>query len=82
MCFLVKGSFIGIQKLEGYSSTARMSTAMILGLPALVLLVGQTADSSQRSIKSSAEILGETSAFRSKSASGSRDYKKGSHKRS
>lgn len=59
-----------------------MSTAMILGLPALVLLVGPANDSSQRSIKSSAEILGDTSAFRSPSARGSRDYKKGSHQRS
>lgn len=53
-----------------------MSTAMILGLPALVLLVGPASDSSQRSIKSSAEILGDTSAFSSPSASGSRDCKK------
>ena len=55
---------------------------MILGLPALVLLVGPANDSSQRSIKSSAEILGDTSAFRSHSARGSRDYKRESHRRS
>lgn len=54
----------------------RMSTAMILGLPVLVLLAGPASDSSQRSIKSSAEIRGDTSAFRSHSARGSRDYKK------
>lgn len=59
-----------------------MSTATILGLPALALLVGPANDSSQRSIKSSAEILGDTSAFRSHSAKGSRDYKRGSHRRS
>lgn len=53
-----------------------MSTAMILGLPALVRLMGPVSDSSQRSIKSSAEILGDTSAFSSPSASGSRDCKK------
>jgi len=64
-----------IQIWQGYSSTLRMSTAMILGLPALVLLLGPAIDSSQRSIKSSAEILGDTSAFRSHSARGSRDYK-------
>lgn len=67
---------------EGYSSTGRMSTAMILGLPALFLFGRPADDSSQRSIKSSAEILGDTSAFRSESASGSRDYKKGSQERS
>lgn len=67
---------------EGYSSTGRMSTAMILGLPPLVLFARPADDSSQRSIKSSAEILGDTSAFRSESASGSRDYKKGSQERS
>lgn len=61
------------QEVKGYSSAARTSTAMILGLPALVLLVGPASDNSQRSIKSSAEILGETSAFSSPSASGSRD---------
>lgn len=55
---------------------------MILGLPALVLFAGPADDSSQRSIKSSAEILGETSVFRSESANGSRDYKKGSRERS
>lgn len=58
-----------------------MSTATILGLPALVLLVGAANDSSQRSIKSSAEILGDASAFRSHSAKGSRDYSKGRQKR-
>lgn len=67
---------------EGYSSTGRMSTAMILGLPALVLFARPADDSSQRSIKSSGEILGDTSAFRSESASGSRDCKKGSQERS
>lgn len=51
---------------------------MILGLPALVLLARPVDDSSQRSMRSSAEILGDTSAFRSESASGSRDCKKGS----
>lgn len=61
------------QEVKGYSSAARMSTAMILGLPALALLVGPASDNSQRSIKSSAEILGDTSAFSSPSASGSRD---------
>lgn len=55
---------------------------MILGLPALVLFARPAEDSSQRSIKSSAEILGDTSAFRSESASGSRDYKKESLVRS
>lgn len=55
---------------------------MILGLPALVLLARPVDDSSQRSIRSSAEILGDTSAFRSESASGSRDCKKGSQERS
>lgn len=59
-----------------------MSTAMILGLPTLVLLVGPANDSSQRSIKSSAEILGDTSAFRSASARGTRDYEEESHQRS
>lgn len=59
-----------------------MSTAMILGLPDLFLFVGPATDSSQRSIRSSAEILGDTSAFSSHSARGSRDYKKGRHKRS
>lgn len=59
-----------------------MSTAMILGLPTLVLLVGPANDSSQRSIKSSAEILGDTSAFRSASARGSRDCEEESHQRS
>ncbi len=59
-----------------------MSTAMILGFPALVLLAGPASESSQRSIKSSAEILGDTSAFRSHSARGSRDYKKGRQRRS
>lgn len=55
---------------------------MILGLLALVLFARPADDSSQRSIMSSAEILGDTSAFRSESASGSRDYKKGSQVRS
>lgn len=50
---------------------------MILGLLDLVLLAGPARDSSQRSIKSSAEILGDTSAFRSHSARGSRDYETG-----
>lgn len=59
-----------------------MSTATILGLPALVLLLGPANDSSQRSIKSSAEILGDISAFKSHSAKGSRDYKRESHRRS
>lgn len=55
---------------------------MILGLLALVLLAGPASDSSQRSIKSSVEILGDTSAFKSDSARGSRVYKTESDKRS
>lgn len=61
---------------EGYSSELRISTATILGLPDLFLLGSPAWDNSQRSIRSSAEILGDASAFRSHSARGSRDCKR------
>lgn len=63
-------------RLKGYSSRLRMSTARILGFPVLALLAGVLKQagplSSHRSMRSSTEIRGDTSAFSSLSFRGSR----------
>lgn len=65
---------------EGYSSLLRMSTTSNFGLLDFVFFTGVLEwlgpVSSQRSIRSSAEILGDTSAFRSSNLIESLDFKK------
>lgn len=68
---------------KGYSSLFRMSTTRSFGLLDLVFLVGvlkwPVTVSSHKSIRSSAEIRGETSDFRSFNGMDSLDWKKCTH---